>query len=237
MPTTETRDVPDGCPHRPWRGQPRLGPQSRSHKSCSDVLELDGQPTLRLPYRERRVILESLEFSRICHVCPRFDDGRALWAWGRWGSTGLRAWSRSVWASPTGRANDHGSSGRTRPGRAIRPSWRRSSPNARMTTCVSLASPRPAEPCEPKAVKPTGARPWTAAGVMLGSPGTYFPGRCRGGEVGVNPALSRSCDAPLRGTSQVDRTTPKRTSALEGRDGSGGAGRRASYSADAEVFV
>jgi ATP-dependent DNA ligase len=45
-----------------------------------DVLELGGEPTLRLPYGERRAILESLEFGRGCHVCPRFDDGQALWA-------------------------------------------------------------------------------------------------------------------------------------------------------------
>jgi len=44
-----------------------------------DVLELDGEPTLRLPYLDRRELLESLTFGLGCHVCPRFDNGEALW--------------------------------------------------------------------------------------------------------------------------------------------------------------
>jgi hypothetical protein len=45
-----------------------------------DVLELDGGPTVRLPYRERREIVESLTSGRGVQVCPRFDEGPALWA-------------------------------------------------------------------------------------------------------------------------------------------------------------
>jgi bifunctional non-homologous end joining protein LigD len=44
-----------------------------------DVLELNGAPTLRLPYRERHELLESLTFGNGCHLCPRFEDGTALW--------------------------------------------------------------------------------------------------------------------------------------------------------------
>jgi bifunctional non-homologous end joining protein LigD len=44
-----------------------------------DVLELDGEPTLRQPYRRRRELLESLAFAARVQVCPRFD-GAALWA-------------------------------------------------------------------------------------------------------------------------------------------------------------
>jgi bifunctional non-homologous end joining protein LigD len=42
-----------------------------------DVLE--GLPTLHQPYRERREILELLDFGPGCHVSPRFDDREALW--------------------------------------------------------------------------------------------------------------------------------------------------------------
>jgi ATP-dependent DNA ligase len=34
---------------------------------------------MRQPYRERRANLELLEFGIGCHLCPRFDDGEALW--------------------------------------------------------------------------------------------------------------------------------------------------------------
>ena len=44
-----------------------------------DVLELDGEPTLRLSYVEWRELLEALSFGAGCHVSPRFDDGTALW--------------------------------------------------------------------------------------------------------------------------------------------------------------
>jgi bifunctional non-homologous end joining protein LigD len=44
-----------------------------------DVLELDGDSTMRLPYLERREILESLTFGLAVQVCPRFDDRAALW--------------------------------------------------------------------------------------------------------------------------------------------------------------
>jgi ATP-dependent DNA ligase len=43
------------------------------------VLELDGEETLRLPYGRRRERLESLDFASACQVCPRFEDGAALW--------------------------------------------------------------------------------------------------------------------------------------------------------------
>ncbi len=45
-----------------------------------DLLELDGEPTLRLPYRERRETLEGLTLPPGSHLCSRFDDGAALWA-------------------------------------------------------------------------------------------------------------------------------------------------------------
>ena len=43
-----------------------------------DVLE-EGLPTWHQPYSERREILELLDFGPGCHVCPRFEDGEALW--------------------------------------------------------------------------------------------------------------------------------------------------------------
>jgi ATP-dependent DNA ligase len=43
------------------------------------VLEVEGLSTMREPYRERRAILELLDFGFGCHVCPRFEDGAALW--------------------------------------------------------------------------------------------------------------------------------------------------------------
>jgi bifunctional non-homologous end joining protein LigD len=45
-----------------------------------DLLELDGEPTLRQPYPRRRELLEGLAFAARVQVCPRFDDGAALWA-------------------------------------------------------------------------------------------------------------------------------------------------------------
>jgi bifunctional non-homologous end joining protein LigD len=44
-----------------------------------DVLEVEGLSTMDQSYRERREILELLSFGTGCHVCPRFDDGAALW--------------------------------------------------------------------------------------------------------------------------------------------------------------
>ena len=44
-----------------------------------DVLELEGEDTMRLPYRRRHELLESLDFGEACEVCPRFDNGAALW--------------------------------------------------------------------------------------------------------------------------------------------------------------
>jgi bifunctional non-homologous end joining protein LigD len=34
---------------------------------------------MRQPYEERREILELFHFGRGCHLCPRFEDGEALW--------------------------------------------------------------------------------------------------------------------------------------------------------------
>jgi ATP-dependent DNA ligase len=34
---------------------------------------------MKHPYRERRKILELLDFGTGCHVSPAFDDGAALW--------------------------------------------------------------------------------------------------------------------------------------------------------------
>jgi ATP-dependent DNA ligase len=44
-----------------------------------DVLELDGEPTMGLPYRRRRELLEELDFYGGCEVGSRFDDGAASW--------------------------------------------------------------------------------------------------------------------------------------------------------------
>jgi hypothetical protein len=69
-----------------------------------DVLELDGEPTIRLSYRRRRELLESLDFAGRCELCPRFDDGSALWPAVR--EHRLEASSRTTRpALPTRRAN------------------------------------------------------------------------------------------------------------------------------------
>jgi bifunctional non-homologous end joining protein LigD len=70
-------------------GLPSFGRLSRRvlHRDSSvplalilfDVLEVEGLSTMRQPYRERRAILEVLDFGHGCHVCPSFDDGAALW--------------------------------------------------------------------------------------------------------------------------------------------------------------
>jgi ATP-dependent DNA ligase len=44
-----------------------------------DVLEHNGETTIQFPYRRRRELLESLDFAGGCQLCPRFDDGAALW--------------------------------------------------------------------------------------------------------------------------------------------------------------
>jgi bifunctional non-homologous end joining protein LigD len=44
-----------------------------------DFLELDGETTIRLPYRRRRELLETLNFAGCWQLCPRYDDGPALW--------------------------------------------------------------------------------------------------------------------------------------------------------------
>jgi bifunctional non-homologous end joining protein LigD len=46
-----------------------------------DVLELDGEPTIALPYRERRALLDDLDFGAgPWFVAETFDDGAALFA-------------------------------------------------------------------------------------------------------------------------------------------------------------
>jgi bifunctional non-homologous end joining protein LigD len=44
-----------------------------------DLLELDGETTIRLPHRNRRELLETLNFAGSWQLCPRFNDGGALW--------------------------------------------------------------------------------------------------------------------------------------------------------------
>jgi bifunctional non-homologous end joining protein LigD len=45
-----------------------------------DLLAIDGTPTIEQPYRERRAILEAIEFGGPCWATvPAFDDGDALW--------------------------------------------------------------------------------------------------------------------------------------------------------------
>jgi bifunctional non-homologous end joining protein LigD len=43
-----------------------------------DVLELDGEPTMGVPYRRRRDLLEGLDFYGGSEVGSRFDNGAAL---------------------------------------------------------------------------------------------------------------------------------------------------------------
>jgi bifunctional non-homologous end joining protein LigD len=47
-----------------------------------DVLALDGEPTLRLPYAERHALLEEVTIDgppSVVEVIGSFDDGPALW--------------------------------------------------------------------------------------------------------------------------------------------------------------
>jgi bifunctional non-homologous end joining protein LigD len=47
-----------------------------------DVLALDGEPTLRLPYAERHALLEEVTIdgpSSVVEVVGSFEDGPALW--------------------------------------------------------------------------------------------------------------------------------------------------------------
>ena len=47
-----------------------------------DVLALDGEPTLRLPYAERHALLEEIVLDAppaLVEVIASFEDGRALW--------------------------------------------------------------------------------------------------------------------------------------------------------------
>jgi bifunctional non-homologous end joining protein LigD len=45
-----------------------------------DLLVLEARPTLTLPYRERRRLLEQLRFpADVAVVSDRFDDGETLW--------------------------------------------------------------------------------------------------------------------------------------------------------------
>src|SRR5690242_10524782 len=43
-----------------------------------DVLALDGRETMRLPYSERRRLLERVDLPPVAVVSDRFDDGAAL---------------------------------------------------------------------------------------------------------------------------------------------------------------
>src|SRR6266508_3056829 len=53
---------------------------------------------------------------------------------------------------------------------------------------------------------------------MLGWAGTYSPAGVETAKSGANPALSRNCDAPPSGMSQVDRSAPnERQPSEEGR--------------------
>jgi hypothetical protein len=90
-----------------------------------DLLELDGEDRMRLPYRRRRELLEALDFAIVCEVCPRFDDGDALWQ--TVVEYRLEASSRRSSSSPTDPASGRGSRRKTRTGRATRSSARPSS--------------------------------------------------------------------------------------------------------------
>jgi hypothetical protein len=90
-----------------------------------DVLELDGKPTIRLPYRRRRELLELLDFAGVCQLCPRFDDGAALWHAIR--EHQLEGVVAKRLDEPTGLASGRGSRRRTRTGRATRRSAKQSS--------------------------------------------------------------------------------------------------------------
>src|SRR5438045_2379614 len=83
------------------------------------------------------------------------------------------------------------------------------------------------------------AEPRTAVddrGRYARSAGHISPAGAEAAKSGANPALSRNCDAPLGDESgrpfcAETNVSPRR------KGGSGGPGRRASSSADAEVFV
>ena len=73
-----------------------------------DVLELDGRDTTRLPYTERRRLLDSLDLNGPhWQTSPAFDDGEALFVVAR--EKGSRASSRSASGASTGPAGEaHG---------------------------------------------------------------------------------------------------------------------------------
>src|SRR6266480_7480544 len=78
--------------------------------------------------------------------------------------------------------------------------------------------------------------PVNEGGRYARSAGHISPAGAEAAKSGVNPALSRNCDAPVRG--RVRSTVLRRNERSPRRKGgSGGAGRQASSSADAEVFV
>jgi hypothetical protein len=68
-----------------------------------DMLAIHGEPTLRLPYRERRRRLEQLDLNgrtwQTTHVFSEFSDGEPCST--RFGGTGSRASSRSGLRSRT----------------------------------------------------------------------------------------------------------------------------------------
>jgi bifunctional non-homologous end joining protein LigD len=66
-----------------------------------DVLELDGRPTMPLPFRERRRPLDSLELNGPhWQTSAVFDDGEALFAVAQ--ERGLEGWWRSAGRVSTG---------------------------------------------------------------------------------------------------------------------------------------
>jgi bifunctional non-homologous end joining protein LigD len=85
-----------------------------------DVLEVEGLSTMREPYRERRAILELLDFGFGCYVCPPSRTVR------RCGSPSLNgalreSWRRS-WASLAGPGSAAGLNEGIRAGHATKPS-------------------------------------------------------------------------------------------------------------------
>jgi ATP-dependent DNA ligase len=73
----------DGWPHFPLVCARMLNGDTRIRLTyvVFDVLELEGRPTMHLPYVERRRLLESLELEgRHWRTSPSFDDGEAVFA-------------------------------------------------------------------------------------------------------------------------------------------------------------
>src|SRR5437764_14296030 len=86
-----------------------------------------------------------------------------------------------------------------------------------------------ARQAEPRAAANEGGR-------YARSAGHISPAGTEAAKSGANPALSRNCDAPLGDESGRPFCAETNVSSRR-KGGSGGPGRRASSSADAEVFV